>query len=103
MINETLLAEKYHLTEVEYKAICKRVHELDELETRSHIVVNRCNGTLKSTRKWLEKRLSSEEEVCHCLDFFKSHGGYCNCEILFNVLSFVNSMEKEVESNDDQV
>ena len=101
MINEVLLKEKYKLTKAEYEAIRNRVHELADLENHNHIVIGRCNGTLKSTRKWLRKRLSNKEEVIHCLDFFESHGGYCNCEILYNVFLVVIAMEKEVENTDD--
>lgn len=100
MINETLLKQKYNLTKTEYEAIRDRVFELEKLEDYNHTVISRCNGTLKSTREWLKKRLSNEEEVYYCLNFFKSHGGHCNCEILFNILFFVIKIQQEVERDD---
>ena len=50
MIDGLKLKEKYNLTIEEYKAICNRVHELEEMEKRG-LVISRCNGTLKSTKK----------------------------------------------------
>ena len=101
MIDENKLKEKYDLSIKEYEAICNRVHNLLSFEEKSGAIIGRCNGNLNSTEKWLKKRLSTKEEVAHCVEFFENHGGYCNCEILFNVLPFVEAMEKDVTIDDD--
>ena len=47
----------------------------------------------------MQKRLS-EEESEHCLEFYKNNGGYCNCEILFNVLPHIKEMREDVQKPD---
>lgn len=101
MIDEIKLKDKYGLSFKEYEAICSRIDELAESEEKSGIVINRCNGTLKSTRRRLKGMLSTKEEVKHCINFFEDHGSFCNCEILLNVLPFAEEMKKDVIIDND--
>lgn len=99
MIDEVKLREKYNLSIKEYEAICERTDELVAFEEKSGLVISRCNGTLKSTKQWMQRRLSKEESE-HCLEFLKNNGGYCNCEILFNVLPRIKEMREDVQKPD---
>lgn len=99
-IDEAKLKDKYGLSLREYEAICDRTDNLLKFEETTGTVISRCNGSLKSTKVWLKKRLSKEETE-HCIKFFEDHGGCCNCEILFNVLPYVGEMQKEVQINED--
>ena len=101
MIDKNKLKEKYNLSIEEYEAICGRVYNLLSFEETTGTVISRCNGSLASTKRWLKKNLLTKEEVAHCMEFFENHGGCCNCEILFNVLPFVESMKKDVTIGND--
>lgn len=43
-----------------------------------------CDGTFKKSKAILKKMKFSEEETGRILDIAQEHGGYCDCEILFN-------------------
>ena len=84
------------LSHEEFSAIKDRVLDLYKTE-RVHpgLVLGRCNGKIDSTRSFLRKRLKSEDSVKRCLDVLEENGGYCNCEILYNVLPVLDTMEKK--------
>jgi hypothetical protein len=41
-----------------------------------------CDHTLRETMKFLEKKGLSVERV---VSWLREHGGYCDCEVIFNV------------------
>lgn len=103
MVDVEKLKSKYNLSLNEYEAIYARVFELEKLEDFNGIIIGRCNGTLKSTKRWLKKHLSTKKEVDNCIHFFEDHGGFCNCEILYNVLPYVEKMVREVGINQEKI
>lgn len=44
-----------------------------------------CDHTLKLTKRWIQENglEDREEEIIECLE---ENGGYCDCEVVFNVL-----------------
>lgn len=43
-----------------------------------------CDNTLKLTRQWIkENNLSDREE--EIIKYLEDHGGYCDCEVIYNV------------------
>ena len=58
----------------------------------------KCNGTLKMTGAWLSRHGLPVERV---LTWLEQGGGYCDCEVLFNVaIHFEEGEEDEYESFD---
>ena len=51
----------------------------------------KCNGTLKMTRAWLYQHGLPVERV---LTWLEQGGGYCDCEVLFNVASSMQEGEE---------
>ena len=49
-----------------------------------HDALNNCDNTLKITRDWIKEKGLSEQET-DIINFIEKHGGYCDCEVLFNV------------------
>lgn len=48
-----------------------------------HLEENNCNHTNTFSRSFLEElKINNTEEV---LEWMREHGGYCDCEILYNV------------------
>jgi hypothetical protein len=47
-------------------------------------------------RKILEDMGFADQEIAATLEFFDEHGGYCDCEVLFNV---DRSEEEEIDVN----
>ena len=95
-MNNILLKEKYNLEEDEFIEINKRCNDLIKLEERG-LVISRCNCTNKSNRKYFKKVFAkNNKKVNNCLNFLEEYGGYCNCEILFNVVPTLTEINKEV-------
>jgi hypothetical protein len=48
-----------------------------------------CNHSLRHTRKWLkmQKKVQHIPRANHVLRWMKMAGGFCDCEVLVNVLS----------------
>ncbi len=44
-----------------------------------------CDGTLKQTKAYLKAYGLSEDEVTDMLYLLPYYGGYCDCEVVFNV------------------
>ena len=79
------------LTTEEMQAVYERVSDLEETE-RVHpgLVINLCNCTNKSSQKYFKKYFRGDtEKAAHCISWLEEHGGFCNCEILFNVLPYL--------------
>lgn len=47
-------------------------------------ITNRCDGTLKYTKRYLKKHTKDDYMYQKLLDFVKESGGYCDCEVLYN-------------------
>jgi len=46
----------------------------------------RCDSTMeRSLAKTILKRMSIDIDIEGSLEYFAQHGGYCDCEIIFNV------------------
>jgi hypothetical protein len=44
-----------------------------------------CHGDLRFTRKLLLEMGLSPDAVAVSVQYYKNHGGYCDCEVVFNV------------------
>jgi len=56
-----------------------------------------CNGTLKYTKIFLKSRNLSEQDINDFCKYCENHGGYCDCEILYNTIEDVFSSQEEFE------
>ncbi|MDX6216468.1 MAG: hypothetical protein QOG99_2052 [Frankiales bacterium] len=50
---------------------------------RSELETGHCNGSLYFVHDWLEARQFVRADL---IDFLDRHGGFCDCEVLLNVL-----------------
>lgn len=87
------------LNEEEMNVVKNRVLELEKTE-KEHpgLVIERCNGTNKSNRKYFRRVFKNIEQADKCVNWLESQGGYCNCEVLFNVLPLFSEDESEALS-----
>lgn len=77
------------VSQEELDAIKERVYELADLEKKHPgLVLGRCNGTNKSNIKYFSKRFGSRQKGNNCVAWLEDHGGFCNCEVIFNVLPY---------------
>ncbi len=49
------------------------------------LTITPCDQTLHNATKWAEKNKIDEKELVQVL---QQRGGYCDCEVLFNVLGW---------------
>jgi uncharacterized protein DUF2695 len=58
-----------------------------------------CDHTLTKTRWWIEHHTSLNAD--HVLEEFRYLGGFCDCEVLLNVMSVVREDGEEYEDEED--
>ena len=44
-----------------------------------------CDNTLKLTKQWIQEN-NLEDKKKEIIEYLENHGGYCDCEVVFNVL-----------------
>lgn len=89
--------EKILLSKEEFDVLKKRVLSLAETEAKHPgLVLGRCNGKIDSTRRFLARELKNKDSTRRCIQVLQDYGGYCNCEILYNVLPELERIEKDV-------
>lgn len=56
-----------------------------------------CDGrTLKLTRKFLSKHMNKDEDtITEVCKYCNNHGGFCDCEVVYNVIYDVFSTNEE--------
>ena len=94
--------EIVQVSEEELNIIEERVLHLAKLETEHPgLVISRCNGTNKSNLAYFRKRLKSKEKANNCVAWLEDHGGFCNCEVLFNVYPYLDKYIKSTREKMD--
>lgn len=58
-------------------------------------IYQRCKHKLFYTRRFLKKHGLNTNDINEICAFFQEHGGYCDCEVLLNVIHEIFSNEKE--------
>jgi len=64
--------------------------------------VGESEGCDASTRKPYAREILKEMggfDIPTTIEFFESHGGYCDCEILLNVAAFAEELASELKSS----
>ena len=72
-------------------AVVARCRQLLETEiNHPGLVIGRCNGTNKSSRKFFRKYFKDDPEKAKkinlCIGQLEEMGGFCNCEVIYNVV-----------------
>lgn len=98
-MNKELLESKYNLTEEEFVAVNNRLRDFIKLEKKG-LISPRCNCKQDSNIKYFKKTLHSKIKADRCIKFLERQGGYCNCEIMFNVVPHFDQIKKEINFNE---
>lgn len=77
----------------------------DYIDTTAHTPdvdgqVPGCDHTFRFTEEWAEQ---NAVDIIDLYQFLNSHGGFCDCEVCFNVESSVFESEYNEDSNDEEI
>jgi hypothetical protein len=67
---------RYILTEQQINSLKRYI----AVQMRNH---STCDGTLRYTKKWLEKNIPAEQHDA-VLEELENGGGFCDCEVIMN-------------------
>lgn len=66
-------------------------------------IFKKCDGkTLKYCSNYMKSTGMSIEEIGRMCYFLQNHGGYCDCEVLMNVVPYVFPSEEEYKEYIDK-
>jgi len=92
VINEEKIVCSNDLIDEEIKAAVKSrcIQLMRAEEQHPGFITNRCNNTNKSSKKYFRRYFrddpESKRKINECINYLENLGGYCNCEILYNVV-----------------